>query len=419
VLIDGLLPELTRAAFEHDVDIALVLRDQRDHAAVQERRSEYWSGFRKEEPRLAAHIDVADRLGREAARGHLSLFLGSGVSVPLGVPDWKALLEKACGREIDDFDPEKAPDIAQEIEQDYTREAINQAIARNVRVSTVAPAHLLLATLSVRQTVTTNYDTAYERALKTIVGPGNYRVLTAQLARQPEPWVLKLHGCVSDLDSIVITRDDYTRLREDHGALQAIVETLMLTSHLMFVGFSMGDPTFVKATEKVQAVRELARGNRPTVVGTVLALDERAVAKHPDFKVVPMLHREDRREAARLLEIFLDRVAWRATTEGPASSTYLLDSSYRGLFPQAGPTSKLRKRLEDLVEEFVPDDPVWEAPGWRQFAELLSQLGDHRFGSKATGKAALPFKVREIPRNKSLLPAESPSPPRRGKGTPR
>jgi hypothetical protein len=96
-----------------------------------------------------------------------------------------------------------------------------------------------------------------------------------------------------------------------------------------------------------------------------------------------MLNHEDPREAARLLEIFLDRVAWRATTKGPASSTYLLDPSYRGLFPKAGPTNKLRARLEDLVEEFGPADPIWEESGWRQIAELLSQLGDHRFGDQA------------------------------------
>ncbi|MDP4960448.1 MAG: SIR2 family protein [Mycobacterium sp.] len=146
----------------------------------------------------------------------------------------------------------------------------------------------------------------------------------------------------SHLESIVITSDDYEKLRRDRGALQAIVESLMLTSHIMFVGFSMGDPTFVHAAGKVQDVRKITRQKRPTSVGTVLALDERAVAIHPDFKVVPMLDHEDPREAARPLEIFLDRVAWRATTEGPALSTYLLDRSYRGLFPKAGPTSKLR-----------------------------------------------------------------------------
>jgi hypothetical protein len=394
VLIEALLPQLRRAAREHDVDIALVLKDQRDHAAVQALRTEYWSDFRDEEPRLAARVDEADRLGCEAAKGHLSLFLGSGVSVPLGVPDWKTLLEEACDRKIHDFDPEKAPDIAQKIERDFTRESLNQAIRKSVTVSTVAPAHLLLAALSVRQTVTTNYDTAYERALKTTVGPGNFRVLTAQLARQPEPWVLKLHGCVSDLESIVITSDDYEKLRRDRGALQAIVESLMLTSHIMFVGFSMGDPTFVHAAGKVQDVRKIARQKRPTSVGTVLALDERAVAIHPDFKVVPMLDHEDPREAARLLEIFLDRVAWRATTMGPASSTYLLDPSYRGLFPKAGPTSKLRARLEDLVEEFGPADPIWEESGWRQIAELLSQLGDHRFGHQAHQKGKVPAEAK-------------------------
>lgn len=53
-----------------------------------------------------------------------------------------------------------------------------------VGVDGVAPAHLLLAALGVRQAVTTNYDTAYERALEATVGEGKYRVLTGQLARR-------------------------------------------------------------------------------------------------------------------------------------------------------------------------------------------------------------------------------------------
>ena len=386
VLIEALIPALQEAASDYDVDIALVLIDDRDHAAVQAVRTKYWADFAGENSRT--NISAADRLGVEAANGHLSLFLGSGVSVPLGVPDWKALLTKAGGREIDDFDAEKAPEIAQGIEEKRGKTEFRQRIANAVKVPGVAPTHLLLAALSVRQTVTTNYDIAYERALDTTMGRRRYQVLTRQLALQPHPWLLKLHGCATRPEEIVITENDYTRLREDFGALQSVVETLMMTSHLMFVGFSMGDPNFVDAANRVKAVRELADGQHSTTVATVLALDRRAVSTHPDFKVVPMLDSQDPQKAARLLEIFLDRVSWKATTHGPASSTYLLHRDYQDLFTDEEPVTKLREKLGGLVKEFDPSNSVWASRGWKQVAELLSQLGDDRFGDKAPIKGA-------------------------------
>jgi len=382
VLIHALIPRLQEAARDYHVDIALVLRDERDHAAVQAVRTEYWANFSKEQPRLAKHLDVADRLGLEAAKGQLSLFLGSGVSVPLGVPDWKTLLSKAGGQEIYAFDPEDAPAIAQRIEREFGRGVLDQAIVKNVKVPGVAPTHLLLAALSVEQTVTTNYDTAYERALDTTLGKNEYRVLTKQLALQPHPWVLKLHGCVTRPKTIVITTEDYKRLRQDHGALRAVVESLMMTSHLMFVGFSMGDPTFVEAANRVKTVRALAEEKHSPSVATVLALDRRAVATHADFEIVPMLDHQDHREAARLLEIFLDRVAWRATTEGPASSTYLLHPNYQDLFEDDVLITRLRKKLAEFVNEVGALNPVWGSRGWKQVGDLLSQLGDDRFGEK-------------------------------------
>jgi hypothetical protein len=69
-------------------DVALVLLDRRDFAAVLERReASDWT----ELPRGLR--DHADRLGKLAARGELSLFLGAGMSKPVGLPDWWDLLD--------------------------------------------------------------------------------------------------------------------------------------------------------------------------------------------------------------------------------------------------------------------------------------------------------------------------------------
>jgi len=375
VLIEALLPELQRVARKRDVDVALVLIDGRDHAAVQAVRGpKYWDEFENERPHLAKRLEDADELGRMAAHGELSLFLGSGVSVPLGVPDWKTLLARVDEGKIEQFAGQEAPDIAQEIEEELGKEEFQQRIVDNVDVPGVAPTHMLLAALSVDQSVTTNYDAAYERALGKTVD-GECRVLTVQLALQPYPWLLKYHGCVTRRQSIVITRDDYTKLQNEHGALQSIVESLMLTSHLMFVGFSMSDADFLNAAKRVNAVRALADDQDPSYVATVLALHPQAVMEHAGFRVVSMLEDPSDEEAARLLEIFLDRISWKATKKGPASSSYLLHPDYQDLFADDIPTTKLRESLRKLAVQLETDDQVSEAKGWDLVAQLLYRLG--------------------------------------------
>lgn len=101
----------------------------------------------------------------------------------------------------------------------------------------------------------------------------------------------------------MITTKDYAELKMHRGALQAVVESLMLTSHLMFVGFSMEDEDFVDAVARVKAVRDLAEDRKESTVATVLALHPDAVSKHKGFKNVEMLDHPGRpKEAARRLE---------------------------------------------------------------------------------------------------------------------
>jgi hypothetical protein len=291
------------------------------------------------------------------------------------LPDWQELLSTVAGHAIEAFDQGDAPEIAQKIEREIGTVKLRKDIAKKLRVNGVAPTHLLLAALAVRQNVTTNYDTAYERALETNLGPKEYRVLTRQIALQPHPWVLKFHGCVKRPETIVITKKDYEELQKDYGALQAVIESLLLTSHLMFVGFSMTDLDFTEAVEKVRKVRARADNDKLPPVATVLALHPRAVAKQDDFDIVPMLDGEDDPEAARLLEIFLDRISWEATTHGTASDSYLLHPDYRDLFADDTATIQLRELLAPFVKKMGSKDPVCRSRGWKHVEDLLLRLG--------------------------------------------
>ena len=84
-VIQRLLEEARRAAAEAGVDVALVLRDEKDFAFAQElrkRQPDWWQPLGRELPEHAA------RLAGHARAGKLVPFMGAGVSMSAGAPSW-------------------------------------------------------------------------------------------------------------------------------------------------------------------------------------------------------------------------------------------------------------------------------------------------------------------------------------------
>ena len=192
-----------------------------------------------------------------------------------------------------------------------------------------------------------------------------------------QPWLLKLHGDVRRPSTMVLTETEYEELTKSGAALHGIVQGLMLTSHLLFVGFSLTDSDFTALAHEVRLVRQKADAagdGTSSWSGTALALNDKSISSEQfkeDVDTITMSGHEDVAAAARTLEVFLDRLAWRAATSGPLAAEYLLDPRYReGATAQ---DAKLRQALEDLVDGL--GDAARHSSGWAALRDLLQRLG--------------------------------------------
>ena len=380
-VVEAVVPALQEVAKRVGVDVALVVYDEQDHAAVQSRRR--GDGGPGTEVLTEEQISRADDLGELAAKGHLALFMGAGVSIAAGLPSWEGLLhEMAAKAGLQDLrlDRLPAPDAAQVLHDEMGHEFVDY-IRDRFTLQRCAAAHMLLAGLRTDTAVTTNYDNGFEIASEVVLRPAgrDLRVLPRQHAHAGDPWLLKMHGDVADAKSVVLTKEHYLDYANGRSPLIGMVQSLLMTRHMLFVGFSLIDDNFARLAHEVRRLGALGPGVQK--IGTVLALHEdsaRARLWEKDLDQVCFGPEDDDEArvsdlvAARKLEIFLDRVGWRARRVCGGSESYLLDERYAAV-DRPDSEVELRERLRELVAGAGPE--IRATPAWGQVRRAVTALG--------------------------------------------
>jgi hypothetical protein len=180
-------------------------------------------------------------------------------------------------------------------------------------------------------------------------------VLPYAIVPDADRWVLKMHGCVSHPEDIVLTREDQIGFERRNAALAGIAQTLLITRHMVFVGFSLSDDNFHRIADAVRRVVRTAGGaeGKGKPFGTALVLERSRLVEElwrGDLEWVGMAdppaggdgEEDARRESARRLEVFLDYLL--AQTRETA---HLLDDRYRAVLTR--PETALREALLRFV----------------------------------------------------------------------
>jgi hypothetical protein len=369
-LLQQLLPVLRDAAAEHGIDVALVLRRPSDLAAAQRVRRGEDGGWD-----LPDHLrELAERLGEHARRGQLAVFIGAGVSAAAGLPTWERLVDELAGRtELDDelrAGLAKLPpqDSAALLARELGREQLEAFVKERFGPGAYALAHALIADLPVQEFVTTNYDPLVELAASDV--GRQVRVLPFEETAPGAPWLLKLHGDAAHPESVVLTREEYLQFGDSRAALAGVLQSLLLTRHVLFVGSSMLDDDLIRIAHQVRSAQHLQGSSSGRRSGTVLALrDDPARARlwERDVETVAMGSAgTSSAEAARRLEVLLDLIGCLATPP----TGYLLDPAYRGLLNEE--ERSLSAALSTMAES-VPAEASSAAA--REVVALLRRLG--------------------------------------------
>jgi len=376
-IVRRLLPALREAARVSEVDVCLTLRHERTYAAVQSVRAP------ESESTFVEHLGEdlvaqGQRLAALARDGNLVLFIGAGGSMGGGLQNWDGLLHELASRaDFTDAEREQLPhmdelDRARIIQMRLDRkdeQPLGEVVRSLIAAKELRPLpQTLLASLPVKQVATTNYDQLFETSSQDIGQP--CAILPYAPSADQRRFLLKLHGCITRPLEIVLTRDDYLRFSSTRAALAGIVQALMVTRHMLFVGFSLRDDNFHRILHDV-------RRTMPTtlpgdgVFGTALLLGSDTLTRElwkRDVTIVPTQRAgEEKPLAARRLAILLDYVGMHAA----GGTAHLLDPQFEGLLSEA------EQQLADALQELQASLPaaVWRTPAGLRVKALLADLG--------------------------------------------
>lgn len=189
--------------------------------------------------------------GEAVTEGNAAVFVGAGMSRASGYVDWKGLLSEFADELGLDLDIETdLVSVAQYHlnENENNRNRLSQKLVDEFSDSKEpTEAHLILAKLPIAMWWTTNYDDVVERGIRAVGKKPQAIATTANMTVRPkgtDALVNKMHGDLTDLENIIITKDDYDDYLRKFPGFRTRLQSDLATHTFVFLGYSFSDPHF-------------------------------------------------------------------------------------------------------------------------------------------------------------------------------
>jgi hypothetical protein len=209
---------------------------------------------------MAFNPALLDQIAGEISRGKCVLFVGAGLSVGAGLPNWEGLLRRLINHPM--IDASIRQDLEAYLAQkqflfvgEVIKGQLNKTDYRNALRDTFKPAagvvpqenHRLLTQLPFGAVITTNYDRLLETAFTnagqelemfTSVDP----VPFTSIANRGNRYLLKAHGTAERPDTIILAQSDYDSIIFANPVYRDHLKSLFRNSTVLFLGFGLSDP---------------------------------------------------------------------------------------------------------------------------------------------------------------------------------
>lgn len=209
-------------------------------------------------------LEYINLFREKAENNKLIIFVGSGVSLNVdGMPSWYSLIQKmaqtinyskcsTCKNSKDgcsDFCLLKeyySTDEFLKIPQyvyNKSKDLYNKILKENIKdVSVDAPLSEAIFDINPVHIITTNYDTLLESSKNEFCE--QYQVIVHDkdlLKAEKSKYIIKMHGDINDLDTIILKEEDYLNYSQEHILLELFVKSLLVDHTILFLGYSLND----------------------------------------------------------------------------------------------------------------------------------------------------------------------------------
>lgn len=221
-----------------------------------------------------AYKSAFEQIKKAAQSNQLVVFIGAGMSNNFGFPTWnglvRAMYEELTGRKTSKgkrFSSDELLRIPQAL-REKDRKAFDRILKESFGTHRVLSAENAMLDeimkLKPKHIITTNFDVLIERYLqdkneafseehsakdgyaKLVHNHMPYRYMTVvkdgdMVAADANHLLLKIHGDVQNMDSLVLCEDDYLEYSDSHILMENFIKSLLINHTFLFVGYGVGD----------------------------------------------------------------------------------------------------------------------------------------------------------------------------------
>lgn len=205
-------------------------------------------------------IMYKERLFKLINKGEIILFAGAGLSIPAGFPNGnglKNILWESLGDEEKEI-LNRENSLAKLTEHIHDLHGSKHHIIKVLKETFLkeieSETHRIISqTPQIKTIITTNYDNLFENHLK-----DNGEVILQDnditYIDKNKTQIYKIHGDLSNVDSIIINESDYQNFFNENKELSLYwnhIKNIMATNYILFVGYSLEDPNIKLIFDKI------------------------------------------------------------------------------------------------------------------------------------------------------------------------